>query len=80
MSESPTDSHRLQFVVSEVLYSVGSLSGEALDPERGVAPGSLTSKEEERETWTAESLRTALSRKEKSFHGVRSDKTSAVDV
>jgi hypothetical protein len=46
----------------------GSLWGEA-----PLAPGSLTSEEEERETWTAESLRIAPSREEQSSQEVRSD-------
>src|SRR5262249_16044800 len=42
--------------------------------------GCLTSKSEERETWTAESLRTPSSLETLVFGGVRSDENSAVDV
>src|SRR5262249_3913995 len=50
-------------------------------PEGGIAtiPGCLTGESEERETWTAESLRTA-SAKEKSFCSAVMEETSAVDV
>src|SRR5258706_12055089 len=50
-------------------------------PGRGTAmvPGCLTGESEERETWTAESLRAALSRRSNSSTEA-ADETSAVDV
>jgi hypothetical protein len=45
-----------------------------------LVPGCLTGESEERETWTAESLRAASPNEDLCLRGRRPDETSAVDV
>ena len=80
MSESTADNNRLSFAVETRLHNLPEMEVGSLDP------GCLTSEDEERETWTAESLRVSIMRrrwfqKNLGFQGVEAGrKTSAVHV
>ena len=86
MSESTADDNRLSFAVEmgsseDFPREEGFQRWKAPSDGRGVCtPGCLTSEDEERETWTAESLRVSITWKRK-FSGVEAGrKTSAVHV
>src|SRR5229473_1114273 len=70
----PVICHRLESVAaaSQALWRVWGAGW--------LVPGCLTGESEERETWTAESLRAASPNEDLCLRGERPDETSAVDV
>src|SRR5260370_36562678 len=67
-----------------MLFRAEAISFDGSPAPRGVGtalvPGCLTGESEERETWTAESLRAASPNEDLCLRGERPDETSAVDV
>src|SRR3954467_6078494 len=82
MSDSTTDDNRLSFVVEWGLPRLPEREEESSQQwERGLrVPGCLTSEDEERETWTAESLRLSDTEELRLLSSERGRKTSAVHV
>ena len=82
MSESTADDNRLSFAVEWGLQGFPEGKKRSSQPwERGLrTPGCLTSEDEERETWTAESLRVSIIWIRKYSNVEAGRKTSAVHV